>query len=182
MSEIIYTYNKYALNEHSDGEYIQYIGDVLLQDMRVQKYVSFCYTTNTSGGSTTEYYYGGFVWNESTEDGNNVYKDIYFVVYGVERKSNGDYEITNRHYYKCNVEDTDLKFVVNEDNNYGFVSTKISGNGTGDNLIFGINSANSPGFFFRFPPKSFFLEGDHQPFNDLKPGKYPLGAFNNTQI
>lgn len=184
MSEIVYTYNKYTLNERSAGEYIQYIGDVLLQDMRVQKYVSFCYTATTSGGSTTEYYYGGFVWNETTEGDVVTYKDVYFVTYGIKQSdsSSSNFVITNRHYYKCNTEGTGLKFKAKKDVVFGIVSPdETTTDGSKDKLIFGIDvttaTTGTEHWYFCIPPKSFFLEGDHQSFNDLKPGKYPLGAF-----
>ena len=163
MSEIVYTYNHYALNEKTITIYTGYSGSVFLNSMSVEKYALCCYIANAD--TTPEYYYGGFVWNETTEGDVITYKDVYFVAYGIKQVESSDFVITNCHYYKCNTESTGLKFKA-KTNAAGIVSLDET------KMIFGIDDG-----FFHIPPKSFFLEGDHQPFNDLKPGKYRINGY-----
>lgn len=181
--EIIYTYNKYALNAVTTESLSVEGASNIISGMQTTKYYIFNYKNKTSAEGATpetfEYYYGGFVWNETTVANVTTYSDIYFVAFGMEAGTNtGDYTITARHFYKCNAGDTKAKFEFFEDTDNevqhcGFVIEKTIDNTTTKKLVFGFNIKES---FFVLPAKSFFLEGDHQPFNGLKAGFYPVDS------
>lgn len=173
MSNIVYTYNTYALNKVTTPPMPVNGASAIIEGTQVAKYYIFCYKNKTSAEDATtqtfEYYYGGFVWNETTADDGTTYSDVYFVAFGMEAGANtGDYTITARHFYKCTVGDSKAKFEVS-DQHCGFIIETTENSTTTKKLVFGLDIQNN---LFMLPAKSFFLEGEHQSFNGLKVGEY----------
>lgn len=178
-NEIIYTYNKYFSDESVSVTPDFDDTNAIMNKLNTSKYTFFDFYD----AAASRRYLFGFLWNEETVNEKKIFKDVYFANIGVKEKSS-QHVITSCHAYKCNVKSANIKFgrkiIIGEYESQsvdycGFYTETIIDEVSTVHVLFGEQTqqiSDSRKVTLYIPPKSFFLEGDHQDFFAIEPGKY----------
>ena len=175
--EIIYTYKEYKSTEESPNNTTLRISDIetIGKIMNTTKY----FFSERSKDNKRVFF--GLIWNEETIDDTKTFSDVYFVNVAIQRKLPEDInQITSCHIYKCNTESANIHFGYKRNEGYsltdycGFFTEKEVGDTTAQKVLFGFQNMNNDNSSFVIPPKSFFIEGEHQNFFVLEPGSYAI--------
>lgn len=172
--EIIYTYKEYKSTEESSTTLRNSDIETIEKIMNTTKY----FFSERSKDNKRIFF--GLIWNEETIDDTKTFSDVYFVNVAIARKLPDDINvITSCHIYKCNADSANIHFghnYVNYSLPYycGFFAEKEVGDATDQKVLFGFQNMNTINSSFVIPPKSFFIEGEHQNFFVLEPGTYAI--------